>query len=105
MNEYSHTSLFREQALEYYAQRQEKAILPHLAGRRKKTGKNFYISTGKHGRQRRVTFRLQMSAIECGAACLEMILAYYRRQTSIREIREQCGIRRDGLSAFCMVRA
>jgi len=34
-----------------------------------------------------------------------MILSYYGRQTGVSEIREHCGIGRDGLSAFGIVRA
>lgn len=50
-------------------------------------------------RPRHVPQRLQMNAIECGAACVAMILSYYGRQTSVAEINERCGIGRDGLSA------
>src|SRR5438552_17361424 len=55
--------------------------------------------------RRRVPVLLQMSAVECGAACLAMILTYYGRQTSILEIREQCGAGRDGLSALALITA
>src|SRR5690349_15112519 len=48
---------------------------------------------------------LQMSAVECGAACLAMILSYYGHKTSIAEIRERCGVGRDGVSAQSIVRA
>jgi len=46
-----------------------------------------------------------MNEVECGAACLAMILSYYGRKTSVSEIREQCGIGRDGLSALSIVRS
>jgi HlyB family type I secretion system ABC transporter len=46
-----------------------------------------------------------MSAVECGAACLAMILSYYGRRTSVSEIRERQGVGRDGLSAFSIVQA
>ena len=55
--------------------------------------------------RRRVPVVLQMNAVECGAACLAMILTYYGRQTSISEVRELCGIGRDGLSAFGLLKA
>src|SRR5579863_9496170 len=58
-----------------------------------------------HLLRKQVPVVLQMSAVECGAACLAMILAYYGRQTSISEIREQCGIGRDGFSAFGLIKA
>lgn len=47
----------------------------------------------------RVPYIMQMSTVECGAACLAMILSYYGRSTGIAEIRERCGVGRDGLSA------
>jgi ABC-type bacteriocin/lantibiotic exporter with double-glycine peptidase domain len=43
--------------------------------------------------------------VECGAACLAMILSYYGRPTSIAEVREFCSIGRDGLTAFSLVQA
>jgi len=55
--------------------------------------------------RRRVPQILQMSAVECGAACLAMILSYYGHKTSIAEIRERCGVGRDGISAQSIVRA
>ncbi|MBO0784253.1 MAG: peptidase domain-containing ABC transporter, partial [Ktedonobacteraceae bacterium] len=52
---------------------------------------------------RRVPFVMQMNAIECGAACLAMILGYHGRQTRVAEIRDVAGIGRDGLSALQIV--
>lgn len=46
-----------------------------------------------------------MSEVECGAACLAMILQYYGRKTSVSEIRDRNGIGRDGLSALAIVKA
>src|SRR6185437_13138800 len=37
--------------------------------------------------------------------CLAMILSYYGRKTGIAEVRERCGVGRDGLSALAIVRA
>jgi ABC-type bacteriocin/lantibiotic exporter with double-glycine peptidase domain len=48
---------------------------------------------------------MQMSSVECGATCLAMILSYYGRKTGVSEIRERCGVGRDGLSALTIVRA
>lgn len=56
-------------------------------------------------RPRKVPVLLQMSLVECGAACLAMILGYYGRLTSISEIRERCGPTRDGLTALAIVNA
>src|SRR5439155_19241545 len=55
--------------------------------------------------QRRVPPVLQMTAIECGAACLAMILSYYGRKTRVAEIRDLYGVGRDGLSALGIVKA
>jgi ATP-binding cassette, subfamily B, bacterial len=56
-------------------------------------------------RRRRVPPVLQLTAVECGAACLAMMLSYYGRQTRVAEIRERYGIGRDGLSALDIVKA
>jgi ATP-binding cassette subfamily B protein len=56
-------------------------------------------------RRRRVPVLHQVSAVECGAACLAMLLSYYGRKTSVSEIREHCGVGRDGLSALSIVKA
>jgi len=55
--------------------------------------------------RKRVPVLLQMSIVECGAACLAMILRYYGRKASISEISEHVGIGRDGMSALGIVKA
>ncbi|MGB0387232.1 MAG: peptidase domain-containing ABC transporter [Ardenticatenaceae bacterium] len=50
-------------------------------------------------RRRAVPVILQMSAVECGAACLAMILSYYGRNTAIAECRQCFGVGRDGVTA------
>jgi ABC-type bacteriocin/lantibiotic exporter with double-glycine peptidase domain len=47
---------------------------------------------------------MQMSQVECGAACLAMVLGYHGRRTSIAECREACGAGRDGLTAQTLLR-
>lgn len=55
-------------------------------------------------RRQRVPEITQMSAVECGLACLAMVLSYHGRQTSISELRAQSGLGRDGLSALSIVK-
>ena len=40
-----------------------------------------------------------MSATECGAACLAMVLSYFGRATTVSECHEMCGAGRDGATA------
>lgn len=56
-------------------------------------------------RKRRVPVLQQMEMVECGAACLAMMLSYYGRATSVAEMREFCGVGRDGLTALAIVKA
>lgn len=56
-------------------------------------------------RRRRLPVILQLNAVECGAACLAMILSYYGRQTRVSECRQQCGVGRDGLTAQTIAEA
>ncbi|HEY1351403.1 MAG TPA: peptidase domain-containing ABC transporter [Ktedonobacteraceae bacterium] len=56
-------------------------------------------------RRKKVPVIIQMNTVECGAACLAMILSYYGRQSGICEVRERCGVGRDGISARGLVQA
>jgi ATP-binding cassette subfamily B protein len=54
--------------------------------------------------RKRVPELRQMSMVECGLACLAMILSHYGRKTSISELRMRYKVSRDGLSALGIVR-
>ena len=48
---------------------------------------------------------LQMETQECGAACLAMIMAYYKKWVPLEKVRLDCGVSRDGSNIENMCKA
>ncbi len=51
------------------------------------------------GKRAKVPVVMQMEALECGAASLAMIMAYYDKWVALEQVRLDCGVSRDGSSA------
>ncbi len=59
----------------------------------------------KKKRAVKVPVIMQMEALECGAASLTMILAYYKKWVPLEQVREDCGVSRDGSNAANLLKA
>ena len=51
------------------------------------------------GKVAKVPVILQLEALECGAASLAMVLAYYNKWVPLEQVRVDCGVSRDGANA------
>jgi ABC-type bacteriocin/lantibiotic exporter with double-glycine peptidase domain len=57
------------------------------------------------GTARQIPFIQQLSATECGAACLAMVLGYYGKQVPLSDVRDVIGVQRDGVNAMALLQA
>ena len=48
---------------------------------------------------------MQLEALECGAASLAMVMAYYEKWVPLEQVRADCGVSRDGANAKNIVKA
>ena len=48
---------------------------------------------------------MQLEALECGAASLCMVMAYYNKWIPLEQVREDCGVSRDGSNARNVLKA
>lgn len=69
-----------------------------------KQGKKIKAAT-KGKKVAKVPVVIQLEALECGAACLTMVMSYYNKWIPLEQTRSDCGVSRDGVSAKNILRA
>jgi ABC-type bacteriocin/lantibiotic exporter with double-glycine peptidase domain len=60
---------------------------------------------GERLRRRRVPYVAQLSQVDCGAACLAMVLGYWGREVTLQEVHSEAGLTIHGLSARTLLEA
>lgn len=63
------------------------------------------VKTSEKRIAKNVPIVIQFEALECGAACLTMILAYYGKFLPLEQVRKDCGVSRDGSKASRIIKA
>src|SRR5262249_24757185 len=97
--------IFRASALKRYRAGRDRAVLPHFRGAGRSLGDGLLAAAVQMLPRRRVPLLQQLSAVECGAACLAILLSYHGRPTTVGECRERLGIGRDGTTALKIAEA
>lgn len=67
--------------------------------------KKIKIASAIKKKYTRVPVIMQLEALECGAASLAMVMAYYDKWVPLEQVRSDCGVSRDGSNARNIAKA